>query len=131
MADNTYTNVIESLLKNVDHIVGSKTVIGEATVIGDATIIPLVDVSFGMAAGSNIKDKKDGAMGGMHAKMAPSAVLVIQNGHAKMVSVKNQDTLAKLVDMIPELVDKIKEKKDGVISNDDAVDSAFPNRNEK
>lgn len=128
MADNSYSDVMESLLKNIDHVVASKTVIGESTTVGDATIIPLVDVSFGVAAGSNIKDKKNGAVGGMHAKMSPNAVLVIQNGHAKMVSVKNQDTLSKIVDMIPEVVDKIKEKKDGMISNDDAVDSAFPNR---
>ena len=57
--------------------------------------------------------------------MSPSAVLVIQNGHAKLVSVKNQDTLAKIVDMVPEIIDKIKEKKDGVMSNDEAVDAAF------
>lgn len=126
MADNSYNNVIESLLKNVDGLIGAKTVIGEPTTIGDTIIVPLVDVSFGVAAGASSNDKKNGGMGGMNTKMTPSAVLVIQNGHAKLVSVKNNDTLSKIVDLVPEVIDKIKQKKDGVMSNQDAVDQAFP-----
>ena len=126
MADNSYSNVIESLLKNVDGLVGSKTVVGDAVVLGDTTIVPLVDVSFGVAAGASANDKKNGGMGGMNAKMSPSAVLVIQNGHAKLVSVKNNDTLSKIVDLVPEVIDKIKEKKNGSMSNSEAIDKAFP-----
>lgn len=129
MADNSYSNVIESLLKNVDGLVGSKTVVGEATTVGDTIIVPLVDVSFGVAAGASSHDKKNGGMGGMNAKMSPSAVLVIQNGHAKLVSVKNNNTLSKIVDLVPEVIDKIKEKKDGVMKNSDAIDNAFPEDN--
>ena len=125
MSENNYSNVIESLLKNMDHLVGAKTVVGDAVTIGDTTIVPLVDVSFGVGAGASSKEKKTTGAGGLHTKMSPSAVLVIQNGHAKLVSVKNQDTLAKIVDMVPEIIDKIKEKKDGVMSNDEAVDAAF------
>ena len=126
MAENTYSNVIESLLKNVDSMIGAKTVVGEAVTIGDATIVPLVDVSFGVGAGANVNDKKNGGVGGMHAKMSPSAVLVIQNGHAKLCSVKNMDTLSKIVDLVPEVIDKIKEKKDNVMTDSDATESAFP-----
>lgn len=126
MADNNFTGVVESLLKNAEAVVGSKTVVGDAVQVGDATIIPLVDVSFGIGAGANVNDKKNGAMGGMHAKMSPSAVLVMQNGHAKLVSVQNNDTLSKIVDMVPEIIDKVKEKKDNVMSSQEAVDKAFP-----
>lgn len=126
MADNNFSSVIESLLKNSDHLVGTKTVIGEATQVGDATIVPLVDVAFGVGAGAKVNDKKNGAAGGMHAKMTPSAVLVIQNGHAKLVSVKNNDTISKIVDLIPDVIDKIKSKKDGVMENQEAIDNAFP-----
>lgn len=128
MAENNFSNIVDSLLKNADHLVATKTVVGDASVVGDATIIPLVDVSFGVGAGANINDKKNGGVGGMHAKMSPSAVLVIQNGHAKLVSVKNNDTISKIVDVVPEIIDKIKAKKDGVIDSDDAVDAAFPDR---
>ena len=38
--------------------------------------------------------------------MSPSAVLVISNGTTKMVSVKNQDGLTKILDMVPDMVNK-------------------------
>ena len=122
---SNFNEVVESLLGGMNKIMAAKTVVGEATTVGDTIIVPLVDVSFGVGAGSSSADKKNGGCGGFGAKMSPSAVLVIQNGHAKLVSVKNQDTLAKIVDMVPEIIDKIKEKKDGVMSNDEAVDAAF------
>ena len=39
--------------------------------------------------------------------MSPSAVLVIQDGHTKLVNIKNQDSITKILDMVPELVDKV------------------------
>ena len=39
--------------------------------------------------------------------MSPSAVLVIQNGQTKLVNVKNQEGLTKILDMVPEVIDKI------------------------
>ena len=128
MAENNFGNVMDSLMKNMDHLIGSKTVVGEATTIGDAIIVPLVDVSFGVGAGASTNDNKNGGAGGMSAKLSPSAVLVIQNGNAKLVSVKNQDTLTKIVDLIPEVIDKIKAKKEGMIDNDDAISEAFPDK---
>ena len=128
MAENNFGNVMDSLMKNMDHLIGSKTVVGEATTIGDAIIVPLVDVSFGVGAGASTNAKKNGGAGGMSAKLSPSAVLVIQNGNAKLVSVKNQDTLTKIVDLIPEVIDKIKAKKEGMIDNDDAISEAFPDK---
>ena len=38
--------------------------------------------------------------------MTPSAVLVIQNGHTKLVNIKNQDTITKLLDMVPDVMDR-------------------------
>ena len=35
--------------------------------------------------------------------MTPCAVLVIQNGTTKLVNVKNQDGLTKVLDMVPRL----------------------------
>ena len=64
-------------------------------------------------------------MGGFSAKMSPTAVLIIRDGYTKVVNVKNQDTLGKLVDYLPELVDKIRNKNTRV-TDDQAVDAAFP-----
>ncbi len=42
----------------------------------------------------------------MSAKMSPSAVLVIQNGVTKLVNVKNQDAVTKVIDMAPDLINR-------------------------
>ena len=126
MADNNFTGVIDSLMKGMNSILGTKTVVGDATQIGDTIILPLVDVSFGVGAGASAADKKNGGGGGFTAKMSPSAVLVIKNGSTKLVNVKNQDTITKVLDMIPDVIDKFTAPKEDMIENDKAVDIAFP-----
>ena len=44
--------------------------------------------------------------------MTPSAVLVIKNGSTKLVNIKNQDTVTKILDMIPDIVDKFTQPKE-------------------
>ncbi len=106
MAD--FNQTVGSLFKGMDALLTTKTVVGEPTQIGDTIILPLVDVNFGVAAGAFAKDgNKNSAGGGMGGKMSPSAVLVIQNGKAKMIPVGAEDNLTKIIDMIPEVVDKI------------------------
>ena len=112
MAENngTFHTTVDSLMKGMDGFVSSKTVVGEAIQIGETTLVPLVDVSFGMGAGAFIGEKKKNSGGGIGGKISPSAVLVIQNGVTRMVSVKNQDSISKLLDMIPDFVDKFMKK---------------------
>ena len=129
MADNNFTGVIESLMKGMNAVLSTKTVVGEATQIGDTIILPLVDVTFGVGAGASAADKKNGGAGGFSAKMSPSAVLVIKNGTTKLVNIKNQDTITKVIDMIPDIVDKFTAPKEDMIEDDTAVDIAFPDTN--
>lgn len=126
MADNNFTGVIESLMKGMNAVLSTKTVVGDATQIGDTIILPLVDVTFGVGAGASAADKKNGGAGGFSAKMSPSAVLVIKNGSTKLVNIKNQDTITKVIDMIPDIVDKFTSPKEEMIADDAAVDIAFP-----
>lgn len=130
MAENNFTGVIESLMKGMNAVVGTKTVVGEATQIGDTIILPLVDVTFGVGAGASAADKKNGGGGGFSAKMSPSAVLVIKNGTTKLVNIKNQDTITKVIDLIPDIVDKFTAPKEEMIGDDAAVDIAFPDEKE-
>jgi len=60
----------------------------------------------------------------MTAKMSPSAVLVIQNGATKLVNIKNQDTVTKILDMVPDVVDKITGRF-GDVKMDDDIDEAI------
>ena len=69
-----------------------------------ANITSLVDVTCGMAAGSFAQASKDNSGGGMSAKMTPAAVLIIQNGVTKLVNVRNQDAISKILDMVPDLI---------------------------
>ena len=109
MADNTFLSTVESLFKGMDGFITTKTVVGDAVRFDDGTIIlPLVEVSFGVGAGAFNGNGKNNAGGGMGGKITPSSVLVIQNGSARLVNVKNQDTVTKLIDMVPDLIDKFK-----------------------
>lgn len=106
MADNSFHATVDSLFKGMDGFITSKTVVGDAIHVGDTIILPLVDVSFGMGAGAFAEEKKNNGGGGMGAKISPSAVLVIQNGTTKLVNVKNQDGLTKILDMVPDFVNR-------------------------
>ena len=88
-----------------------------------------MDVSFGVGAGASASDKKNGGGGGFSAKMSPSAVLVIKNGTTKLVNIKNQDMVTKVIDMIPDIVDKFTAPKEEMMEDDAAVDIAFPEEN--
>ena len=123
--ENNFKETVNSLFKGMDSFITTKTVVGDAIHIGDTIILPLVDVSFGVAAGAFSQEKKNNGAGGMGGKITPSAVLVIQNGTTKLVNIKNQDGLTKLLDMVPDFVNKFTSKgeKENVVeeSEDDSV----------
>lgn len=126
MSDNSFNGVIDSMMKGMSGFLSSKTVVGEPTTIGDTTIIPLVDVTFGIGAGASAGDKKNGGAGAMSGKMMPSAVLVIKNGQIKLVNIKNQDSVTKVLDMIPDLVDRFTTPKENMPKDEEIVEHAFP-----
>lgn len=126
MADNNLQNMIVSMMQGMEGFLSTKTVVGEPTQIGDTTIIPLVDVTFGVGAGASTQEKKNNGGGGMSGKMSPSAVLVIKNGQIKLVNIKNQDSMTKILDLIPDLVDKFTASKADMPSDEDAIHTAFP-----
>ena len=97
MADNSFNNTVESLFKGMDSFITTKTVVGDAIHIGDTIILPA---------------------GGMGGKINPSAVLVIQNGVTKLVNIKNQDGMTKILDMVPDFINKFTSGKD----TDDIID---------
>ena len=121
---NDFNETVASLFKVLDSFLSAKTVVVEAVHVNYTIILPLVDVSFGVGAGAFAGDKKNNAGGGMGGKMSPSAVLVIQNGATKLVNIKNQDTVTKILDMVPDVVDRITGKF-GDVKMDDDIDEAI------
>lgn len=133
MADNNFQETVASLFKGMDSFISAKTVVGDAVTVKDTIILPLVDVSFGVGAGAFAGDKKNNAGGGMTGKVSPSAVLVIQNGTTRLVNIKNQDTVTKILDMVPDVVDRFTAKMGGQATDeeiDDAIDGVAKEYNE-
>lgn len=130
MADNNFNTTVESLFKGMDSFITTKTVVGDAVKFEDGTIIlPLVDVSFGVGAGAFSKDGgKANAGGGIGGKMTPSAVLVIQNGTTRLVNIKNQDSVNKILDMVPDVINKFKKDKPVEDKTMDKVNDVLKNQ---
>ena len=112
MGKEKFNETVSSLFQGMEGFLTSKTVVGEPIYIKDTIILPLVDVSFGMGAGAFEADKKNRSGGGIGGKLTPSAVLVIRDGQTKLVNVKNQETIVKLLDMVPDVIDKFTKKEE-------------------
>ena len=133
MASNNFNETVESLFKGMDSFLTTKTVVGEAIKVDErTTILPLVEVGFGVGAGAYAKDgdkEENNAGGGMGGKISPSAILVITDGKPQLVNVKNQDSLNKIIDMVPDLMEKLGKGKDkdksANVYEDNVVDFEF------
>jgi uncharacterized spore protein YtfJ len=51
-------------------------------------------------------EKAGGGGGAIGAKMIPSALVVIIDGNVQLVNVKNQESVNKLLDMVPGILSK-------------------------
>lgn len=131
MAENNFNSTVESLFKGMDSFITTKTVVGDAVRVDDSTIIlPLVEVSFGVAAGAFANDAKNNAGGGMGGKITPSSVLVIQNGSSKLVNIKEQDSVTKILDMVPDLINKFTKNPKKKEDLDEKVEEAIKQQTE-
>ena len=99
--ENNFNDTVNSLFKGMDSFISAKTVVGEAIHIG--------------------QNKNNGG-GGMTGKVTPSAVLVIQDGTTKLVNIKNQDGLTKVLDMVPDFVNRFSSKNAAAADGDQATE---------
>ena len=116
-----FQETIDSLLQRMNGYLSTKTVVGEPITVKDTVIVPLADVQFGIGAGAFAKPDRTNGAGGVTGKMSPSAVLVIQNGNARVINIKNQDSVSRLLDMVPDIVNKFTAKNE---ETDPDVDQA-------
>lgn len=105
------------IFDKLENFLKTKTVVGEPIKIGETTLVPFINISFGlgMGGGAGTDDKGmggDGGGGGTGARIAPTAVLVIQGDKYEMLPIKKAGGLDKLLDMVPGIMDKVNEKKD-------------------
>ena len=109
MENNQIKNSLNELLEGLDVFVSSKTTVGEPITVNDKIIIPLMDVKIGVGAG-NHKGKSDGTAGGVGCSMKPSSLIIIEKNNTRLVRIQNDDTLVKILDMLPEVVGRVKDK---------------------
>ena len=125
--NNNFVATVETLFKGMDGFISTKTVVGDAVKFDDGTIIlPLVDVSFGVGAGAFAATDKNQAGGGLGGKISPSSVLVLKDGHAKLVNVKNQDVVTKVLDMVPDVLDRFSKDKKAQADLDEKIKEVVP-----
>ena len=130
MSNSSFNDVVDSLLKGMGTLLSSHTVVGEPAQVGDTLILPLVDVSFGVGAGAGKAERKDNGSGGFGAKMSPSAVLIIRDGQTKLVNIKNQDAVTKILDLVPDVMNRFSKGNGSAssLSDEEAVELAFGER---
>jgi uncharacterized spore protein YtfJ len=102
---------LQAMFSKMENFISTNTVVGDAVHFGDVILVPLVEVTFGVASGmgDSASENKSGAHtggGGLGAKLTPVAVIVIVNGAVQLVNVKNQESVNKLIDMIPGVLSK-------------------------
>ena len=129
MAENQkFNTTMESLFKGMESFVTAKTVVGDAIHVNDTIILPLIDVAFGVGAGASNGDKRNAATGGMGGKLTPSAVLVIKGDQIRLVNVKNQDAVTKIIDMVPDILNRFTGKDENITENEavaEAINDVF------
>ena len=115
MADkNDFGSTVESLFKGMDSFLTTKTVDGEAIPVGDSIMIPLADVSFGLGAGAFAGNTRNNGGGGLGARVSPTAVLMVaKDGTTRLVRLKSQDAVSRIMDMAPDLITKISDRISG------------------
>ncbi len=97
----------------MEDFVTTKTVVGEPIHVGGTTVLPLCDVTFGVVASTKNEPQKHNGGGGMGGKMVPSAMLIIkEDGSSRIVNVKDEDSISRLVGMIPDIVDHFRAGKE-------------------
>ena len=103
-SDELTKSTISNLFEGMEGFLSTKSVVGEPIYVGDTIIIPLVNVSFGMASGSFVGDRKNSGGGGIGGNMSPSAVLVITDGRTRLIDISTNHGLNKLLDLVPDFV---------------------------
>lgn len=107
---------LDIAFEKLEKFLKTETVIGDPIVIGEVTLVPIITVAFGCGGGGGkgVDPKGGDGIGsgiGVGAKISPDAIMVIKNGDATILPIKQKQSMEKLINMVPELVEKFDLKK--------------------
>jgi uncharacterized spore protein YtfJ len=105
--ESNLNSSFETLFGKMENFVSTKTVVGDPIHIDGVIIVPLVEVAFGLGAGAYDRSEFSSGGGGLGGKITPTAILVVHGDTVQLVSVKNEDSVKKLIDMVPGVITKL------------------------
>jgi uncharacterized spore protein YtfJ len=104
---------VDALVGHLEHLINTKTIIGEPITAGNIQIIPVMSASFGYGTGvgeSAEPHQGKGGGGGAGGAVTPTALVLIQNGEAKVYSLGKRGMINKLAELVPEIMAKFEKK---------------------
>ncbi|MFO7820168.1 MAG: GerW family sporulation protein [Halanaerobacter sp.] len=126
MEEHPISKLMDQAMQNIKGMVDVNTIVGDAVETKDgAVIIPISKVNFGFAAGGaqydleedkrqekkeSSQDANFGGGSGAGVMLQPMAFLVVKEDQVRMMSVNDNATLDKLLNLAPELIDQLKKK---------------------
>ena len=124
MEEHPIAKLMDQAMQNIKDMVDVNTIVGDAVETKDGSvIIPISKVNFGFAAGGaqynleeqgNKNNQQDdsnfGGGSGAGVMLQPMAFLIVKEDQVRMMSVNDNATLDKLLNLAPELIDQLKNK---------------------
>ncbi|MBM7555306.1 GerW family sporulation protein [Halanaerobacter jeridensis] len=124
MEEHPIAKLMDQAMQNIKQMVDVNTIVGDAVETKDGSvIIPISKVNFGFAAGgaqydleeqeNNQEQSQDANFGGgsgAGVMLQPMAFLIVKQDQVRMMSVNDNATLDKLLNLAPELIDQLKKR---------------------
>jgi sporulation protein YtfJ len=119
MDEHPIQSLIKTSMESIKEMVDVNTIVGDAVETADGSvIIPVSRVSFGFAAGGgefDIKNSKEsdkqklpfGGGSGAGVSVQPVAFMVVGQGQIRLLSINQNTTLERVIDLAPQVIDQI------------------------
>lgn len=115
MSDHPIQGLMKTTMESIREMVDVNTIVGNAVETPDGcVIIPVSKVSFGFAAGggeyntnSNTDELPFGGGSGAGVTLQPVAFVVVGQGQIRLLSVHQNTSIERIIDLIPCFIDKI------------------------
>ncbi len=104
---------VNALVSHLERLISTKTIIGEPITAGNVQIIPVMSASFGFGTGigeNTEPHQGKGGGGGAGASIRPTALIVIQDGDAKVYALDKKGMVERLAELVPEIAAKFGKK---------------------
>jgi uncharacterized spore protein YtfJ len=109
MSDTSASEILDTLMKNLQNLVSTKSVVGEPIQAGNTTILPIMKVTLGFGAGggsASDKNQSRGGGGGGGVSITPIGFLVVEEGKTMMVT-PGHSKWEWIAESIPDLWEKL------------------------